>query len=80
MDQEKLLHRITADPNVLVGKPTIRGLRISVAQVLNALANGVTVEGLLQDYPELEPEDIQACIAYAAALVADERVYPVAAV
>jgi uncharacterized protein (DUF433 family) len=79
MVQEKLLHRITLDPGVLVGKPTVRGLRISVQQILNALASGVSIEDLLQDYPELEPEDIQACIAYAAALVAEERVYPVAA-
>jgi len=79
MEQEELLRRITADPNVLVGKATVRGLRISVAQILNALASGVTVEALLKDYPELELEDIHACIAYGAALVAQERVYPVAA-
>ena len=71
------LSRITIDPGVLVGKPTIRGLRISVEQVLRALARGVPTDGLLQDYPELEPADIQACIAYAAELVAEERVFPV---
>jgi uncharacterized protein (DUF433 family) len=80
MDQEQLLRRITADPKVLVGKPTVRGLRISVEQILNALAAGVPAEDLLQDYPELEPEDIRACIAYGASLVSEERVYPVAAV
>jgi uncharacterized protein (DUF433 family) len=47
----------------LLGKPTIRGLRISVEQILNALAAGVPAEDLLQDYPELEPEDIRAVLA-----------------
>jgi uncharacterized protein (DUF433 family) len=77
MKRDQLLQRITVDPNVLVGKPTIRGLRISVEQVLHALASGVAAEDLLQDYPELEPLDIQACLAYAANLIAGERIYPV---
>ncbi len=71
--------RITINPKVLAGKPTVRGLRISVEQILWALANSVPVEDLLQDYPELEREDIQACVAYAAELVSEERVYPVTA-
>ncbi len=50
----------------LVGKPTIRGLRISVGQILSALANNVPISDLLKDFPELEPEDIQAALAYAA--------------
>lgn len=62
--------RITVNPKVLAGKPTIRGLRISVEQILTALANNVSVEDLLQDYPELEREDISACLRYAADLVA----------
>jgi uncharacterized protein (DUF433 family) len=77
MDQGDLLRRITVDPHVLVGKPTIRGLRISVEQILRALANGVPDQDLLDDYPELEAADIQACLAYAAALVAEERVHAV---
>jgi uncharacterized protein (DUF433 family) len=71
------MDRITVDPNVLVGKPTVRGLRISVEQILRALAANVPRADLLRDYPELEPEDIQACIAYAAALIAEEKVFPV---
>jgi len=71
--------RITVDAKVMVGKPTIRGLRISVEQVLKALAGGVTTEELLQDYPELEQADILACFAYAADLVSEEQVYPVGA-
>ena len=65
MKKQNLLSRITVNPNVLVGKPTIRGLRISVAQILTALSNNVPVSDLLKDYPELEPEDIQAALAYA---------------
>ncbi len=79
MDSTELNQRITIDPNVLLGKPTVRGLRISVEQILRALANGVPQEDLLKDYPELEPEDILACIAYAVELVSSERVYPVGA-
>jgi len=67
--EEALLSRITVNPKVLVGKPTIRGLRISVEQILKALANGVVVEELLDDYPELEPADIQAALTYTAELV-----------
>lgn len=62
MNQEKLLDRITANPDVLVGKPIIRGLRISVEQILMALANNVPTDEILEEYPELEPEDIQAVL------------------
>ena len=66
MNVERLLERITINPQVMVGKPTIRGLRITVEQILKALAGGVTVQDLLGDYPELEPQDIQAVLLYAA--------------
>lgn len=79
MSENELLHRITCDPAVLVGKPTIRGLRISVEHVLRALLSGRTTEELLREYPDLEPDDIRACLAYAISLVADERVYPLPA-
>ena len=69
--------RITVDPDVLVGKPTIRGLRISVEQILKALAAGVTTQDLLQDYPELEEDDIKASLLYASQLVEAERVFSV---
>ena len=77
MDNNVLSSRITLNPNILVGKPTIRGLRISVEQVLKALANGVAVDDLLNDYPELEREDIRAAMEYAAEVVASEKVCPV---
>lgn len=79
MNRDDLLDRITVDPNVLVGKATIRGMRISVEQILEALAAGVPEEELLEDYPVLEPEDIRAALLYARDLVAAERVYPVGA-
>ena len=72
-----LLRRIEVDPDVLVGKPTIRGLRISVEQVLRALSAGVSSKDLLTDYPDLEENDIRAVLAYAAERIADERVFPV---
>jgi uncharacterized protein (DUF433 family) len=77
MNTENLLKRITINPKVMVGKPTIRGMRITVEQILRALAGGVTVNELLQDYPELELEDIQAVFAYAVNLVDEEQVLPV---
>ena len=77
MNWNELEKRITVDPKILRGKPTIRGLRISVEQILKALAAGVPQEDLLKDYPELEPEDIQAVLAYAAARIAEEEVYPI---
>ena len=74
---EELLARITIDPRVMVGKPTVRGLRITVEQVLKGLAGGITPTELLEDYPELEKEDIQAVLLYAAGLAEEERVYAV---
>ncbi len=76
MNTENQLSRITINPKVMVGKPTIRGMRITVEQILRALAGGVTVSELLQDYPELEQEDIQAVCAYAVNLVDEEQVFP----
>ena len=66
----ELLRRITACPDVFGGKPVVRDLRISVELVLSLLAQGVTPEAILDDYPGLEPDDIRACTAYARAVVA----------
>ena len=74
MSQNKLLQRITADPAIFGGKPIVRGLRISVESVLALLAAGETAEAILDDYPELEPEDIRACLTYAHAAIAGERI------
>ena len=77
MNTENLLSRITVDPKIMVGKPTIRGMRITVEQILRTLASGIAVSELLQDYPDLEKEDIQAVFAYAVNLVDEEQVFPV---
>jgi uncharacterized protein (DUF433 family) len=71
---EDVMRRITFAQNVLGGKPTIRGLRISVEMILELLAKGATREEILDDYPELEPEDLQAALFYAHHLVAGEEV------
>ena len=72
MIDKKLMSRITADPKIFGGKPIIRGMRISVELILSLLAQGEKVEGLLEDYPELEAEDIRACLAYAHAVIAKD--------
>ena len=75
MKNGTLLERITVNPKVLMGKPTIRGLRISVEQILRALGSGISEAELIREYPELEPEDFRAVHAYAADRIAEERVY-----
>jgi len=77
MEKEGSLNRIVVNPDVMVGKPTIRGLRITVDQILKALSGGVTISALLEDYPELEKEDIQAALLYASELVNEEQVFVV---
>lgn len=72
-----LLSRITVNPEIMVGKPVIRGMRITVEQLLHALAAGVAPTALLDDYPELQAEDLQAVFLYAATLVSEEQVLPV---
>jgi len=78
MNHETLLNRIIFDPSVMVGKPTIRGLRITVEQILKALSADISAQELLEDYPELELEDIKASLLYAAELISNEQVLEVA--
>jgi uncharacterized protein (DUF433 family) len=77
MNTEVLLRRITVDPKLMVGKPTIRGMRITVDQILKALAGGISAEELISDYPELEKDDINAALLYASELVNEEQVYAI---
>ena len=77
--ESELLKRITTDSTILCGKPVIRRLRVSVDQVLNALAGGVTAEELLTDIPVLERADIQACLLYAAQVVEEHTHFVMAA-
>jgi uncharacterized protein (DUF433 family) len=76
---EDLLERITFNKDVLRGKPVIRGMRISVEMILELLAKGTPEREILEDYPELEPADIQAALLYAYQMVAGEAVFERAA-
>jgi uncharacterized protein (DUF433 family) len=65
MTDKQLLERITIDPKVMVGKPVIRGTRLTVEYLLNLLAHGATVTEILDEYEGLVAEDIQACLLFA---------------
>ena len=68
--------RIVVDPKVLVGKPLIRGTRLSVEFILDLLANDWTIEQILGEYPQLAREDVMAVLKYAAEMAKEEKVYP----
>ena len=70
--ENELLKRITARPDVFGGKPIVRDMRISVELILSLLTQGVSPEGILDDYPDLELDDIRACTAYAHAVIAGD--------
>jgi len=65
MSENQLLQRITVNPKVMVGKPVIRGTRLTVEFVLNLLANGAAIDEILKEYEGLSKQDIQACILFA---------------
>jgi uncharacterized protein (DUF433 family) len=66
--------RIEINPKVMMGKPVIKGTRITVELILSKLSEGATLNGLLEDYPHLTQDDIRAAIAYGAASVAHEEI------
>jgi uncharacterized protein (DUF433 family) len=68
--------RIIIDPNVLVGKPVVKGTRLAVEFILELLAQGWSEEDILRNYPGLTRADIQACLGYASAVLRSEKVYP----
>jgi uncharacterized protein (DUF433 family) len=76
MTDEQLLERIACDPEVMVGKPVIKGTRLTVDYVLNLLAHGSTVDEILDEYVGLEREDIQACLLFASRSLADAAFMP----
>jgi uncharacterized protein (DUF433 family) len=78
MSENQLLRRITVNSSIFGGKPIIRGMRIKVENILALLEQCVSFEQILQDYPDLEFDDIRACIAYARALVANESLEAIA--
>jgi uncharacterized protein (DUF433 family) len=74
----EFINRITIDPTICHGKPTVRSLRYPVETMLELLASGMSIEEILQDYPDLEREDLLACLEYAAKLSSLKSIYRVA--
>jgi uncharacterized protein (DUF433 family) len=79
MTDAQLLERIVVKPEVMAGKPTIRGTRLSVEYVLNLLAHGATFDGILQEYAGISRDDIQACILFATKTLESMAFMPVLA-
>jgi uncharacterized protein (DUF433 family) len=71
--------RIIVNPDILVGKPVVKGTRLAVEFIIDLLASGWTETDILRNYPGLTREDILACLAYASAILHAERVYPIPA-
>ncbi len=73
---EQLEERIAIDPQIMVGKPVVRGTRIPVELIVRMLAQGIPESEILREYPWLQPEDIRAALAYAAQTLAHEDIFP----
>ncbi len=67
--------RIVLDPHVLTGKPVIKGTRISVELVIDLLGRGYSTTQVIEQYPHVSAEDVQACLAYASEILKSERIY-----
>ncbi len=74
-----MLDRITFDPRIMGGRACIRGMRITVAHIVNLVANGMSVEQIMNEHPDLEAEDVHQALSYAALLTAEE-LHPLTAV
>jgi uncharacterized protein (DUF433 family) len=74
MTRQELLQRISIDPNVCFGKPCIRGTRLWVSLILDLLASGMSEAEVIDEYPQLAPEDIRAAIAYGAEMARERYV------
>jgi len=70
-----MFDRITFEPNIMGGRACIRGMRITVSLVVNLVANGMSSDEIVQEYPDLEPADVRQALSYAEAL-ASEEVHP----
>ena len=75
MREEKLLKRVVTDPKIMIGKPVIKGTRLTVELIVEKMAYGATVDDLIIDYPFLTEEDIRSALLYAAKRLANEEVY-----
>lgn len=71
--------RIVVDPSILVGKPVIKGTRLAVEFLVGLLAQGWSVQDILDNYPGLTREDVLACLSYAEELLRSEKIYPLSA-
>ncbi len=76
MQDRRLLERIVTDPRVMVGKPVIRGTRLTVEYILNLLAHGASVEEILTEYEGLTEEDIRACLLFTARFLQETAFMP----
>ena len=79
MSDQQLLERIAWDPKVMVGKPVLKGTRLTVEYILNLLAHGSSVEEILNEYEGLSPEDIQACYLFASQSLSNAVFMPLVA-
>ncbi len=79
MIEKEFLTRIITDPQILAGKPIIRGTRIPVELILKKLGQNINVQEILEDFPRLTSEDVKAAILYAESLVEENEVYPITA-
>jgi len=75
--EEELLERIVVNPKIMGGKPIVKGTRITVEQVLKMLAQGLSVDEILKDYPHLSKDAVAAVLFYAAKVAGEEEIYPV---
>lgn len=74
MHAQHLKERVTADPNIMLGKPIIKGTRITVELILRKLSEGISVEELLEAYPSLTREDVLAALSYSADVISEEAI------
>jgi uncharacterized protein (DUF433 family) len=79
MQDEQLLERITLNPKVMVGKPVIKGTRLTVEYILNLLAHGATAAEILAEYDGIAQEDIQACLLFAVRAMENTTFMPLVA-
>lgn len=76
MNDEELLNRITINPKIMVGKPIIRGTRLTVEYLMNLLAHGATIDEILNEYKSITRQDVQACILYATKTLETTSIMP----
>ena len=74
--KKELLDRIVINPKVMVGKPIIKGTRIPIDMIVKLVAQGMTIEEILEDYPKLSKEDVKAALLYSAEVVGGESILP----